>query len=243
MTAQQKYLANEIVFLRRFILVLMIAVFSGCAATKQAPITKSSGFIEDYSILRDGKEGEAQRLYIKSNVKWARYDKILLDPVTLWRGYDSRFRGISHSDAQHLADYFYNLTYARLAQDYKMVRKPASQTLRVSIAITKIDEANVALDVISNVVPQMRLVSKLKEVVTGKPSFVGEVAIEMKVTDAKTGVLLGAAVDRRVGAKRLDQASLKSWGDIEQIIKFWVEKFSYRLCKGRGEKNCVLPQE
>ena len=217
----------------------MIAVFCcGCVPSQQVSIKDRSDCLEDYSILVNGDGGEAQHSYIKKGVKWATYDKVLLDPVTLWRGYQSRFRGISPSDAQKLVDYFYNLAYAKLARNYKMVRQPVPHTLRVSIAIIKIDDSNVALNVISNVMPQARL--KLKNIVTGKPSFMGKIAIELKLVDAQTGELLGIGVDRRVSRKMLDQRSLNSWDNIEKIMKVWVGKFNYRFCKGLGDRDCVL---
>ena len=66
------------------------------------------------------------------------------------------------------------------------------------------------LDVISGIPAPMNALaagSMLKNVATGKPAFTGEAVIEAKVTDAQTGEVLRAAVDRRVGTKKLDAES------------------------------------
>jgi hypothetical protein len=44
-------------------------------------------------------------------------------------------------------------------------------------------------------------VSILKYGATGKQSGVGEITVELRVTDALTGQLVGALYDRRVGGK------------------------------------------
>jgi len=79
--------------------------------------------------------------------------------------------------------------------------------------------------------------------VSGKPLFVGEATIEGKVTDALTGELLGAAVDRRVGGKGPSEEKLTSWGDVEHALQYWAKNSRYRLCMARGEKTQCQPPE
>jgi len=63
-----------------------------------------------------------------------------------------------------------------------------------------------------------------------------------KIKNAQTGELLAAGVDRRVGGKTLHAKSFDSWGDVEAIFAFWVDRFAYRLCKARQDTNCIPPQ-
>ena len=66
----------------RIVLISMIALFVGCAQTYQARKVETSGFLEDsYSLLQEGKKGEAQLIYINPDADFAAYDKIMLDPV------------------------------------------------------------------------------------------------------------------------------------------------------------------
>jgi hypothetical protein len=60
------------------------------------------------------------------------------------------------------------------------------------------------------VIPVGILLSTTSEFVTGKPAFVGEATIEGKITDARTGQLLVAGIDRRVGGDEIE-ASVDSW--------------------------------
>ncbi len=214
----------------------------GCAATKPGPVPQYTGFLPDYSILQPGKKGQAERLYINPDADWAKYNKILLDPVTIWRGNASQLNNVSRADAQRLADYFYNLMYNKFAQDYEMVRIPEPGTLRISVAIVKLEEGRVVMETISTIVPQLRLATKLGSLVTGDSPLVGKASVEAKATDAETGELLAEGVDERIGSKSLSSLSLKSWGDVENVMKFWVDRAGYHLCENRGGTDCVVPK-
>ena len=76
---------------------------------------------------------------------------------------------------------------------------------------------------------------------TGKPGFVGEASIEAKLTDAETGELLAAGVDRRSGGKRLKKG-FGTWDDVNAIMRFWAKQAAYRLCLLRKDTNCVKPK-
>ena len=81
-----------------------------------------------------------------------------------------------------------------------------------------------------------------KDFATGKPSFVGEVSIEAKVVDARTGQVLIMGVDRRVGSASL-RASTDNWDDANKILEVWSKWMRFRLCKLRGDKDCSKPKE
>jgi hypothetical protein len=99
------------------------------------------------------------------------------------------------------------LVHLSLSKDYEMVSEPGPNTLHVQAAITRADPAYVVLRAVSTIPAPMNYLapaSLLKELGTGKPLFVVEASIEMKISDALTGEVLGASADRRVGKKRLD---------------------------------------
>jgi hypothetical protein len=112
-------------------------------------------------------------------------------------------------------------------------------TLRVQVAITKLEESHVVMDVMSTVIPATRALSGLDKLVTGKPAFVGEAAIEVKVTDAMSGELLGAGVDHRVGGKLLQASHFTSWGEVQEIMQEWAAYGSYNLCELQKRSNCI----
>ena len=214
------------------------ALIQGCQPTYQGRTVSSSGFLEtNYGRLHEGGEGEALLVYRNPNAHWADYKEIHLDPVTIWRGDQSAFNDFSAADRQKLADSFYSAVYQQLSKDYQMVTSIGPGVMHVQIALTDAKASSPVMDTISTVLPVGLAVSEATSIVTGKPSFVGEAQAEAKITDAQTGALLAAAIDRRVGGKSI-AGSTNSWDDVQQAFEYWAEQIRYRLCKERGGTAC-----
>jgi hypothetical protein len=62
----------------------------------------------------------------------------------------------------------------------------------------------------------------------------------MKITDASTGELLGAALDRRVGGKELSKL-WSDWHNADDALQYWAKRLRFALCEMRGAANCVKP--
>jgi hypothetical protein len=222
--------------------VLTISI-SGCADTTRDRTVHYSGFLGDYSNLVKGDGKEAERRYLRPDVDWGAYDRVLLDPVMLWRGDESRHDGVSSQVAQAMMNYFYQVIYKDLEeQGLDMVTSPMPNTLRVQVALTKLNESHVVLDVVSTVVPVALVLSGLDKAIRGKPAFVGEAEIEFKVKDAVTGELLAAGADHRVGGKFLQASHFTSWGEVQDMMQLWAVYGSYNLCKLRKRATCLEPK-
>ncbi len=121
------------------------------------------------------------------------------------------------------------------------------KTLRGQVAIVSVEQSMPALEALSFIpvpvgVPGGKFgLLKAKELGTGKPVFVGEAVVEAKFTDAHTGEVLFAAVDRRVGGRRPGTEVFDSWDDVHQAFRYWAEKVRYRLCQQRGGSQSVPP--
>ena len=85
-------------------------VLAGCALTQPVKRAPESGFLTDYARLHKGNDHQAELVYVRPDVQWKRYDKMLLDPVTIWRSVNVGSKGVSQQDAQAMADYFYSLS-------------------------------------------------------------------------------------------------------------------------------------
>jgi hypothetical protein len=183
--------------------------------------------------MRKGKEGEALLLYIDPKTSFRTYDKVLLDPVTIWINAERQMTSgpVSIQDKQRLADMLYAAIKEALEKDYTLVRTFGPDTMRVRVAITELRASTTSLDTISNI-PILRLPSNVRKLSSGTHSFVGRVAIEGELTDAVTRRRLAAAVDRRTGGKTFIGAS-KTWDDVEQSFKYWAQRLRARLAELR----------
>ncbi|MGH7168052.1 MAG: DUF3313 domain-containing protein [Nitrospiraceae bacterium] len=222
---------------------------SGCAATQEAKSVEKSGFLGDYSMLREGErsafkqgsEDQALLVYTNPAADWKKYKKIQLDPVTVWLGANSKMKEVSAEDRQRLANLLWAKLDENLRKDYEMTSQSGPDVLRIQVALTEGESSNAALDTISSIVPQLRLLSGTKSLATGVSLFTGSASAELKATDGDTSTLLVAAVDRRGGTKSLSGVT-NSWHDVEEAYRFWAEQVRYRLCQWRGGANCVEPK-
>lgn len=233
---------------RSLLLLSLTILLAACAPTKQARSVETTGFLGTlYPLMHEGSDGEALLVYRNpklATIPRGTYKKIWLDHVEVWG--PPTENADKQKDAQHAADLLYSLVYQSLSKDYEMVTAPEPGTLHVQAAITKTDKAMVILRAVSTIPAPMNafaVASLLKNVGTGKPLFVGEVSVEMKISDAQTGEILAATADDRVGKKRLDADSFDSWDDVHRALEYWAKLFRYRLCHQRGGNNCVAPQE
>ena len=66
---------------------------TGCHTTQQVGESKKefSGFLGDYSLLQPGGKGEANYLYIDRSVNFAKYTKVYVESVGIWKSDNCRF--------------------------------------------------------------------------------------------------------------------------------------------------------
>jgi Protein of unknown function (DUF3313) len=231
------------------ILALMFVV-SGCATTQEAKSVEKSGFLGDYSLLKEGErstilegaEDQALLRYKNPAADWRKYRKVWLDPVTVWMSQkDSQLKDVSVEDRQRMAALFWSKLDEQLRKDYVMTYQAGPDVMRIQAAITEADPSNAVLDSVTSVIPQTRLLSGMVSLGRGVSLFTGSASVEVKVTDSDTGAILFEAVDRRGGTKSLSGAT-NSWNDVEEAYRFWAEKMRYRACQLRGGMNCVEPK-
>jgi hypothetical protein len=190
-------------------------------------------------MLTPGAEGQVVLRYVNADADWAKYDKVLIDPVTVWGS--GRTRDIPEADFQTAANFLHTELQRELGKDFQLVNAPGPSTLRVTAALTDAEPANQTMVVISSIVPLAMATTGTYEYITGEPTFQGEAAAEAKFTDAETGELLAAGVDRRMGGRSLASAET-SWTDVNNILSYWAQLTRFRLCELQGRAGCERPQ-
>src|SRR5512137_635566 len=104
---------------------------------------------------------------------------------------------------QKLANNAHVYVTQELENYYQIVNTPEPGTMRIDMAIVNADSSKPVRNTLSTIVPVGIALSIVKYAATGKQAGVGEITMQIKITDAGTGELLGAALDRRVGGKEL----------------------------------------
>jgi len=224
------------------VVMSLAAILGGCAGSHQArSIDIKEATLFDPNILKEGKEGQSLYRYVNPKANIKQYTKIFIDKVLV--------RKDGNLDMEELKNYE-NLSYnayvflsRELAKDYTVVTAPEPGALRIQMAITDADSSKPVRNTLSTFVPVGMVLSLVKYSATGKQSGVGEISMEMLITDVSTGEMLGAALDRRVGGKEVSKL-WSSWANADAALEYWAEQLRYVFCDMRGGGvKCVKPGE
>jgi len=218
---------------RVFAAAALLAALAACTATKGLEIKNTAqlqGFMGDaYPLLQKGGEGQAELRYVAPGVDWKQYHGTILEPIQFWAGSDSK---LPPDVQQMLSTYLYNKLKEDLGKvGVNLVEMPGPGIMRAQLALTDVTSATPVLRTVSLVIPQARVLNQAQELLTGTYGFSGSAEIALKVTDARTGQLLAAAIDRRGGGGNVEQAAQWKWGDAQAVIDHWSEMFANRIAE------------
>ena len=167
--------------------VLLVAplVMTGCAATRgRRGEPEKSGFLGDYSQLKENPDYKAALVYIKPGVQWSRYNSIYVESAGLWANESTK--NISPEDQQHLTDVLYSKMYQDLGLLFTLTEHPGPNTLVLRVALTQAQGAKVPLRVVTTVVPQLRTAGAIIGLAGDTATTVGSATVEMEVLDSVT---------------------------------------------------------
>ncbi len=224
--------------IRSFSAGVLVLFAAGCATTHQVRSVETSGFLGDYSQLREGAGEEANLVYIDAAADFGKYSKVKVEPVQLWKSEDpdSALGSLSKEDQQQLVDYLYTSLRDHLSKDYLLVDKPDADTLVIRAAITEARKSKPVLDLVSNVTPFGLGITYAKRIAFGTHTSVGLVTGEMEMLDGGTGQRIAAAVDRRAGTKVL-RGKFARWGDAKDAFDYWARRVQTRLAELRAHQD------
>jgi hypothetical protein len=224
------------------IVMIMAALqLGGCAGSYQARnVDVGASPLVNPDILQKGGEDQALYRYVSPKADLKKYKKIIIDPVVVRK--DGELDAKERENYQTLANNAYVYLAQELGKDYQLVNSPEPGAMRLQTAIIDADNSKPVRNTLSTFMPIGMGLSAVRYGATGKMSGVGEITAEMKLTDAETGELLGAALDRRVGGKDI-QKLWSAWANADDALKYWAGRLSFVLCEQRGGSNCTKPQQ
>lgn len=181
----------------RWLLVLLLLAAAGCALNPKPAVCEWSGFLHDYSRLQLGEPGDLPFVYRNPKAQWTSYDKVLIEPIALWRSGEHSLDPIPEDDLLLLVAHFERAVRARLGSALMLVDEAQPGTLRLRLAITEASASDPVID--------MRTVTPEHEAYIrgtgplGKElaAFIDAAVIEGEIRDAVTGELLAQGIDRR----------------------------------------------
>lgn len=217
-------------------LAIVIAIAPGCQTPMRGKTAEQSGFLGDYSKLQPGQSGQAQLVYINPQANFAKYTKIMIDPISLMGSEDSKLANLPKEDVDALLSYLDGKLREELSKDYAIVNTAGPDVMKLRVALTEAKGARVVLNTISSVLPIGIAISVLKLAATGTHTSVGEVNVEAEILDAQTGQQLLAAMDTRAGRKVIVTGNFTKWGDVQDAFDYWAMRTRVRLEELSGKK-------
>ena len=200
------------------VLVLMVilafAMTTGCA-TDSGP--HATGFLRDYSNLGKDPDDFAKRVYIRKDVAFGAYEKIMIDHVTFFLREDAEYKGIQADEMTELAQHFHTAVVKALAGAYTFTDKPGPTTMRVRIAITGLVPGKSAAGTVTTVIPVGLAASTIKKVATGSHIGMGGASFEAELLDSQTNEVLAAVLDDKTGKKYKVGKTFTKWGQSKEI--------------------------
>ena len=233
---------NDTHMLRNKIGLLMLIgvlgplVLASCTPTYQTRSVKPSGFLGDYTEFKKGKDDQTLVVYVNPAAKWKQYDKIMIDPITIYAAKKSDLKKMSTKDRQALVDYLAAALRKELAKAYTIVDTSGPGVLRLRAAMTEAEGSMVVLDTVSSVVPIGVAVSAGKRIIFGTHTGVGLARVEAEFVDSVTNTRLLGAVDERAGRKYTGKFDKwKKWQDVKDAFDHWAARARIRLVELRNK--------
>ena len=199
--------------------------------------TEYAGFLTSYDALGPGPEGGVDEVWMNPKhdlpADFAKYNAILIDPITIYLADESKDRGIDTDEIYRLSQEFHGVLIDSVKDRYRVVRDAGPGVLRLIIALTDVEASNPALDSITSIVPMARVLSFVKRQVTGSHSFVGSASIEGVIVDGANNDVLVAFVDHRSGDKGIGGGS-DALEDAREAFQWWGARLRTVLDEAHG---------
>ena len=212
--------------MKTLVATLLVLVVGGCAHRHAAPPAEMSGFLDDYALLREGGPNDLALVYRAPAANWAAYDKVLLEPVTLWRSGRKSLEPVPQEDLLRLVSDFQSAVRTGLGEGFRVVDQAGPGVMRIRLAITDARASDPVLDILT------------ARRGTGRPHPAGDgplhpetrrflvsARIEGEIRDAQTNALLAERVDRH----RRDAPALETWAEVDRTFALWAERACARL--------------
>lgn len=221
----------------------VVLLLAGCT-TAQAPAGPGTSAILAPEIVAGLRPAESDRapdlFYVSETAAGRRFDKVMIDPIIYFAPLEAP-RTIGPEDRQTLLNNFHILMGRQLGKDFLLAIEPQRGTLRVQFALLPETREAVAMDTVAMVAREDPEKKVVVDTLASPLSDGVDLLVEALWTDAVTGEVLGATVDRHFGQRAFEIPSFKSWADVNRYLEAYAMLVRYRLCRYRGASDCIAP--
>lgn len=179
----------------RLAIVALCACLAACGSA--APVAYQG--VPSSPYLAPNHEEDAGRVPYRyaTPVDWRAYDRIIIDPVAIYRGPDQQFEDMSDAQKTVLARYMEQQFAEKLRQRFALARDPAAGTLRLRLTLTGAAATTPVLGPFTRFDLSGGLYNAVQAARGGEGLFTGAVFYVAEIYDAPSNRLLAAFVAKQ----------------------------------------------
>jgi hypothetical protein len=175
--------------------VTLCVVAGGCASV--TPVAYSEMPSSAY-MVPDTSDASGRVPYrYATQVDWRTYNKVILDPVAIYRGSDHQFGNMSEKDKATLAAYLQTRFADKLRGRFAIVNTRGPDTFRVRLTLTGAVANTPVLGTLSRFDLAGAVYNGVQAARDGEGTMTGSVIYGVEMFDSSTSRLLGAYVTKQ----------------------------------------------
>lgn len=175
--------------------VALCAIAAGCASVAPVPYSEMASS----AYMAPDKTDASGRVPYRysTEVDWRAYNKVILEPVIIYRGKDHQFGDMSDKDKATLAAYMQSRFAERLRSRFSLVNTKGANTLRVRLTLTGAVANTPVLGTLSRFDLAGAVYNGVQAARDGEGTMTGSVIYGVEIFDAATSRLLSAYVTKQ----------------------------------------------
>jgi hypothetical protein len=214
------------------VFAIAIAVAAPVAAFSADKLVKKeqySGFLKDYSQLKEEKDAKGEKVmrYLSPKLTSGAYSKVMIDRVDFYPA-PRPDKSVDSATLHQISDYYDKALRQKIGAKTTVVDQAGPGVVRMRVAITAVTSETAALKAYQYI-PIALIVQGAKSA-AGARAKNAELYTELEVLDSQTGERIGAVVKKGIGTEVKEVKEGKEKGEkmvaldnVKPILDNWAE--------------------
>ncbi|PHS42292.1 MAG: hypothetical protein COB07_00700 [Sulfurovum sp.] len=174
-----------------------LSLFMGGCASNKSLTSQQSGFLNEYSSLKQSPYDPTTLLYIAQDADFASYDNVMVEPVKIIANNEQikANKGLLKEMSEYMTQKVRNSI--RQNPNFKLVTKPQANTAKVEFALTAVTVSHDDREVYQYI-PVAFVITEAARA-SGASDKNARIVVEVRITDANSAKVLGRAVSSQKG--------------------------------------------
>ncbi|WP_413989828.1 DUF3313 domain-containing protein [Labrys okinawensis] len=179
----------------RLAVLAFLPTLAGCAGV--TPVSYSGVASSSYLAPNPSDTSGHIPYRYASTVAWRAYDKVIVEPVVVYRGPDQQFGDMVEEDKLSLARYMQTRFTEKLLSRFTLATRPAPNTLRIRLTLTGAVTTTPVISTLSRFDMAGAVYNGVQTARDREGLLTGSVIYTVEIFDAPTSRLLTAFVSKQ----------------------------------------------